>query len=102
PNFLFRIERDAEPNNPQAVHPVGQYELATRLSYFLWSSMPDQELFRLAGENKLHEPGVLEAQVRRMLKDPKATALVQNFAGQWLMLRTLATLTPDNGTYRNF
>lgn len=102
PNFLFRLERDAEPNNPQAVHPVGQYELATRLSYFLWSSMPDEELFRLAGENKLRDPAVLEAQVRRMLKDPKATALVQNFAGQWLMLRTLVTLTPDNGTYKNF
>jgi mono/diheme cytochrome c family protein len=102
PNFLFRIERDAEPNNPQAVHPVDQYELATRLSYFLWSTMPDEELFRLASEKKLREPGVLEAQVRQMLKDPKAGAIVQNFAGQWLMLRTLATLTPDSGTYKNF
>jgi mono/diheme cytochrome c family protein len=102
PHFLFRIERDAEPNNPQAIHPVSQYELATRLSYFIWSSMPDEELFRLAGEGKLREPGVLEGQVRRMLKDPRASALVQNFAGQWLMLRTLATMTPDKTTYRTF
>jgi mono/diheme cytochrome c family protein len=102
PHFLFRIERDAEPNNPQAIHPVNQYELATRLSYFLWSSMPDEELYRLADQGKLREPGVLEAQVRRMLKDPKANALVQNFAGQWLMLRTLMTMTPDRSTYRTF
>ena len=102
PHFLFRIERDAEPNNPEAVHPVSQFELATRLSYFLWSSMPDDELFRLAESNKLREPGVMEAQIRRMLKDPKASALVENFAGQWLMLRSVATMTPDRNAYRNF
>lgn len=102
PHFLFRIERDPDPNNPQAVHPIGQFELATRLSYFLWASMPDDELFRLAGQNRLREPGVLDAQVRRMLKDPKAGALVENFAGQWLMLRSLPTMTPDKNTFRNF
>jgi mono/diheme cytochrome c family protein len=102
PHFLFRIERDAEPNNPQAIHPVGQYELATRLSYFLWSSMPDDELYGLADRGKLWEPAVLEAQVRRMLKDPKAAALGENFAGQWLMLRTFVTMTPDRRTYRGF
>jgi mono/diheme cytochrome c family protein len=102
PHFLFRIERDQEPNNPEAVHPVGQFELATRLSYFLWSSMPDDELFKLAEQNRLREPGVLDAQVRRMLKDPKASALVENFAGQWLMLRSVPTVTPDKNTYRNF
>jgi mono/diheme cytochrome c family protein len=101
PHFLFRIERDAEPNNPQAVHPVGQHELATRLSYFLWSSMPDDELTKLADAGKL-SGATLEAQVRRMLKDKKASALVENFTGQWLMLRTLATMTPDKATFRNF
>jgi len=102
PHFLFRIERDVDPNNPEAVHPVSQYELATRLSYFLWSTMPDEELTRLADQGKLREPGVLQAQVSRMLKDPKSSALTENFAGQWLMLRTLATMTPDRVTYRNF
>jgi mono/diheme cytochrome c family protein len=102
PQFLFRIERDADPNNPEAIHPVSQHELATRLSYFLWSTMPDEELTRLADQGKLREPGVLSAQVRRMLKDPKSSALTENFAGQWLMLRTLATMTPDKGTYRSF
>jgi mono/diheme cytochrome c family protein len=102
PHFLFRIERDTEPNNPEAVHPVNQFELATRLSYFLWSSMPDDELFKLAETNKLREPGVIDAQVRRMLKDPKASALVENFAGQWLMLRSVAQMAPDKNTYRNF
>ncbi|HEX3147622.1 MAG TPA: DUF1592 domain-containing protein [Gemmataceae bacterium] len=102
PQFLFRIERDAEPNNPEAIHPISQFELATRLSYFLWSSMPDDELFKLAETNQLRNPGVLEAQVRRMLKDPKSASLVENFAGQWLMLRSLATVTPDKNTFRNF
>ena len=102
PHFLFRIEKDAEPNNPEAVHPISDYEFATRLSYFLWSSMPDDELFRLAKAGELRKPGVTEAQVARMLKDPKANALVENFAGQWLMLRTLATLTPDRKAYPGF
>ena len=102
PHFLFRLERDQEPNNPEAVHPVSPFELANRLSYFLWSSMPDDELFKLAEQGQLRNPGVLEAQVRRMLKDPKANALVENFAGQWLMLRSLATVTPDRQTYKGF
>jgi len=102
PHFLFRIERDANPNNPEAVHPVSQHELATRLSYFLWSTMPDSELTGLADQGKLREPGVLQGQIRRMLKDSKSSALTENFASQWLMLRTFATMTPDRGTYRNF
>ncbi len=102
PYFLFRIERDVDPNNPKAVHPVSQHELTTRLSYFLWSTMPDEELTRLADQNKLREAGVLEAQVRRMLKNPKATAFAVNFTGQWLMLRTLATMTPDASTFPKF
>lgn len=102
PHFLFRIERDAEPNNPNAIHPITEHELATRLSYFLWATMPDATLRGLADRGELRKPGVLEAQVKRMLQDPKANALVENFAGQWLMLRTLATLNPDRGTYRNY
>ena len=102
PHFMFRIERDLEPNNPEAVHQVSQFELATRLSYFLWSSMPDDVLFKLAETNQLRNPGVLEAQVRRMLKDPKASALVENFAGQWLMLRSVAAMAPDKNAYRSF
>lgn len=102
PHFLFRVEVDQEPENPLAIHPVSDYELATRLSYFLWSSMPDEELFDLAGRKELRKPQVLEAQVKRMLKDPKSEALTKNFAGQWLMLRTLETLTPDRKTYPNY
>lgn len=102
PHFLFRIEKDREPNNPDAVHPITPHELATRLSYFLWSTMPDEELFRLAASGELSKPAVLEAQVRRMLKDPKSKAMSENFAGQWLMLRTLATTVPDKATFRSF
>lgn len=99
PHFLYRIEIDAEPNNPKAVHPITNYELASRLSYFLWSSMPDEELFNVARRGALRRDDVLEAQVKRMLKDPKAQALVENFAGQWLQIRGLKTMTPDTGLY---
>jgi hypothetical protein len=97
PHFLFRVEED--PKNPAAVRTIGEFELATRLSYFLWSSMPDEELFKLAEKNELRKPGVLEAQVKRMLKDPKAKALSENFAAQWLQLAMLKTLTPDKGYF---
>ncbi|MFM1769736.1 MAG: hypothetical protein RJA22_2265 [Verrucomicrobiota bacterium] len=93
PRFLFRGEVQPNPNNPAAVHPVDEYALASRLSYFLWSSMPDDELFALAGRGKLRRN--LEGQVRRMLRDPKAQALVENFGGQWLQLRNLRLATPD-------
>jgi hypothetical protein len=102
PHFLFRIENDANPNNPAVSHRIDDYELASRLSYFLWSSMPDQELFRLAGERKLHKPEVIDAQVRRMLLDPKSVALVDNFAGQWLELRNLDSFKPDPDRFPNF
>jgi hypothetical protein len=97
PNFLFRVEKDAPANgNGQAAaHRIGDYELASRLSYFLWSSMPDDELFRLAKEQSLRQPAVLEAQVRRMMANPKAGALVDNFAGQWLGIRNLERRPPD-------
>jgi mono/diheme cytochrome c family protein len=99
PHFLFRIETDPPPNVATPVRTLNNYELATRLSYFLWSSMPDEELFNHARNGTLRENGNLEAQVKRMLKDPKARALVENFAGQWLQLRNLKTVTPDPGTY---
>ncbi len=100
PHFLFRIEMDREPNNPQAVHAINEFELATRLSYFLWSSMPDEELFRHARQGTLRKN--LEGQVRRMLRDPKARALVENFAGQWLQLRNLETANPNPGQFPTF
>ncbi len=102
PNFLYRIERDPDPNDSAAVHPVSNYELASRLSYFLWSSMPDEELLQLAAEKWLCQPDVLHAQVKRMLTDPKADALVDNFAGQWLELRNLDSAHPDPDQFPEF
>jgi cytochrome c553 len=95
PHFLFRIERDANPADPAVVHPVSQLELASRLSYFLWSSMPDDELLGLGETGKLRAPGVLAAQVKRMLADPRSAALADNFAGQWLETRNLDSVQPD-------
>lgn len=100
PHFLFRIEDD--PKDPASVRTLTDHELATRLSYFLWSTMPDEELSRLADKGELRKPGVLEAQVMRMLKDPKSHALVENFAGQWLQLRNLRTLSPDTATFKGW
>jgi hypothetical protein len=102
PHFLFRIENDPNPNTAALSHRIDDYELASRLSYFLWSSMPDADLFRLAGERKLHKPEVIDAQVRRMLLDPKSVALVDNFAGQWLELRNLDSFKPDPDRFPNF
>lgn len=101
PHFLFRIERDP-PASARAPQPVAQHELATRLSYFLWSSMPDDELLRLATGKKLAQPAVLEAQVKRMLRDPKAFALVQNFAGQWLQFGGLESHTVERKAFQHF
>ena len=101
PNFLFRAEPDPEPENSR-VHRIGDYALASRLSYFLWSSMPDDELFALAGRGKLHTAEQLSAQVRRMLKDPKSQALVDNFASQWLQYRRLDGMTPDKSQFSDF
>ncbi|HEY1336373.1 MAG TPA: DUF1592 domain-containing protein [Bryobacteraceae bacterium] len=95
PHFLFRIEHDANPTDPAKVHPISDVELASRMSYFLWSSMPDDELSRLAEAGKLRAQGTLDAQVKRMLADPRASALADNFAGQWLELRNLDVVKPD-------
>jgi mono/diheme cytochrome c family protein len=92
PNFLFRIERDPAG---EASHQVSDYELASRLSYFLWSSMPDDPLLSLAAKGQLHDPEVLHAQTRRMLADAKAGALATNFAGEWLGTRNLNFEGPD-------
>jgi len=91
PHFLFRVELDST----NEVRELNDFELASRLSYFLWSSMPDDELFSLAEQGKLRDPQVLAAQAKRMMKDPKSRAFVQNFAGQWLQLRNLALVNPD-------
>ncbi len=105
PHFLFRIERDVVPargGESVGAIPVGDFELASRLSYFLWSSIPDAELLRLAGLHQLHNPAVQEAQVRRMLRDEKARALVDNFAGQWLQFRNIDVVKPDAGKFPDF
>jgi hypothetical protein len=95
PKFLYRWEWHPEPNNPDSIHELTQYDLANRVSYFLWSSMPDDTLLSLADEGKLTDPKVLEEQVKRMLADPKSAAMVENFAGQWLETRKLTTVNPD-------
>ncbi|HKD06772.1 MAG TPA: DUF1592 domain-containing protein [Bryobacteraceae bacterium] len=95
PDFLFRIAKDQPVAGTPAVHRISDYELASRLSYFLWSSMPDDELFRLAAENRLHLPAVLQAQLQRMMTDPKSQSLVDDFAGQWLGIRALDHRPPD-------
>jgi hypothetical protein len=100
PDFLFRITRDGKLNT--AASAVSQYEMASRLSYFLWSSMPDEELLQLAARGKLRTPAILDAQVRRMLKDPKAEALVDNFAGQWLETRNMDVVKPDPDQFPEF
>ncbi len=102
PNFLFRVETDKKASDAKAKHTVGDYEMASRLSYFLWSSMPDDELLALAAAHKLQNPAVLAAQVKRMLRDKKARALADNFAGQWLQLRKLKTANPDPARFADW
>jgi hypothetical protein len=103
PNFLFRIEQAAPSRGTEAQSfPLTPYELASRLAYFLWSSMPDEELFQRARQGTLSRPEVLEAQVRRMLKDKKAEALAENFGGQWLQFRALESWQPDHDRFPEF
>src|SRR5439155_14051276 len=99
PKFLFRVELDDRPDAADP-HPIDEFQLASRLSYFLWSSMPDDELFALAAKKQL--AANLEPQVRRMLKDPKAKALVDNFVLQWLQLQRLHTFAPDVKMFPQF
>ena len=99
PRFLYQIEDQPEGLAPGTVYPVSDIELASRLSFFLWSSIPDEELLMLASAGRLHERDVLEQQVRRMLRDDKAEALARNFAGQWLMLRELDAAQPQDPAF---
>lgn len=99
PKFIFRAEQDERPTDPEA-HPVSEFALASRLSYFLWGSMPDDELFQLAYAKKL--TANLEAQARRLLKDPRSRYLTEGFGLQWLQLRQLATVSPDPGMFPSF
>jgi len=102
PEFVFRTE-DAPANaKPGQPYRVSDLELASRLSYFLWSTGPDDELINLAVQKKLRNPGVFEQQVRRMVSDPRSHELVKNFAGQWLQLRTLQSSTPEGVIYPDF
>ena len=102
PEFLFRLERDPADLEPGTPYRISDLELASRLSFFLWSSIPDDALIDAAVAGILHEPEVLEAQTRRMLADARAGALIENFAGQWLYLRNVRALTPDEDRFPDF
>ena len=102
PKFLFRVEEPPAGTAPGAPYRIRDLDLASRLSFFLWSSIPDDELVDLAARGRLREPDVLRRQVRRMLDDPRASALVENFAGQWLYLRNLPSAAPDAGRFPEF
>jgi hypothetical protein len=102
PKFVFRVERDPAGVAPGSVYRVSDVDLASRLSFFLWSSIPDDELLDLASRGQLSKPAVLEAQVRRMLADPRARSLTDNFAGQWLHIRNLRNTTPDKNDFPDF
>lgn len=102
PHFLLKIEREPDGVVPGEAYPISDIELASRLSFFLWSSIPDEELLEAAQRGELRKPDVLEAQVRRMLADDRALNLATNFASQWLHLRNLDSITPDGRLYPDF
>ncbi|HET7695200.1 MAG TPA: DUF1592 domain-containing protein [Vicinamibacterales bacterium] len=102
PEFLFRVERDPAGIPANTPYRIPDLELASRLSFFLWSSIPDEALLRAAARGTLHQPAVLETQVRRMLADPRSRALVTNFAAQWLHLVNLESVTPDMRLFPDF
>ncbi len=102
PEFIFRVERDAEGTAPGTSYPVSSIALASRLSFFLWSTIPDEALLDLAISGELRDPAVLAGQVHRMLADPRASALVDNFIGQWLLLRNIPNVTPDPNIFPTF
>jgi hypothetical protein len=102
PEFLFRIERDPRNAAPNTAYRISDLELVSRLSFFLWSSIPDEELLSLAERGRLRDAAVLEQQVRRMLGDARSTALANNFAGQWLLLRNLRSFNPDPEVFPYF
>ena len=102
PAFLFRVEHDPDQAAPGSAYRVSDVELASRLSFFLWSSIPDDELLDLGLRGELSRPGELEKQTRRMLADPRSNNLASNFAGQWLLLRNLESVSPDPRLYPDF
>ncbi len=102
PQFLFRVERDPEPARPNPIRPIDDFELASRLSYFLWSSMPDEALLDAAARGELRTEDGRRAQVMRMIGDGKSQALVENFAGQWLQLRNVSLVKPDPEIFPEF
>jgi hypothetical protein len=102
PSFLFRKEEAPKGTKPGEVYAISDFELASRLSFFLWSSLPDEELLDLAEAGNLQHPKALAAQVRRMLADPKSQSLIDNFANQWLYLRNLASITPNHRLFPDF
>ena len=102
PRFVFRLERDPDTAAPGSAYRLSDLELASRLSFFLWSSIPDDELLDAARAGTLRNPAGLERQVRRMIADPKSKALVENFAGQWLQLRNVASVAPNSDEFPDF
>jgi mono/diheme cytochrome c family protein len=102
PDFIFRAEYDPQGAAPASVHRVSDIELASRLSFFLWSSIPDDELLAVAESGRLSDASVLQSQVRRMLADERSQALVKNFSGQWLFLRNVERISPDTGSFPSF
>ncbi len=102
PEFIFRVELDPPEARAGTVYRVNDVELASRLSFFLWSSIPDDELLDVAARGGLSDPAMLEKQVRRMLADPRSHALVNNFVGQWLFLRNIPTIQPDVTVFNYF
>ena len=102
PKFVFRVERDPEGAAPGSASPVSDLELASRLSFFLWSSIPDDDLLRASEHGKLKDPAAFDRQVRRMLDDPKSEALISNFAGQWLQLRNVRNVQPNSDEFPDF
>jgi mono/diheme cytochrome c family protein len=102
PSFVYRAELEPDALKPGETYRIGDFELASRLSFFLWSSIPDDTLLDLAAQNKLHQPEILAREVRRMIADPRAGALVSNFAGQWLELRNLQGIQPDPEKFPDF
>jgi mono/diheme cytochrome c family protein len=102
PDFVFRVEVDPPGAAPRTIYKISDIELASRLSFFLWSSIPDDQLLAVAESGRLSDPSVLQAQVKRMMADPRSEALVTNFAGQWLFLRNIARISPDTTTFPYF
>ena len=102
PHFLFKMEAEAETANPSMAYAINDFELASRLSFFLWSSLPDEKLLDLAEQGVLTRPDVLTDQVQRMFEDTRASNLATNFASQWLQLRNLEAITPDARKFPDF